>query len=142
MSTTRPVKLSGAEVAVALSELPGSAFDGGKLHREYEFVDYVAAFGFMTSVALVAQDMDHHPEWFNVCNRIRVDLFDTLDFCEATNKGRGRKEVRRCWTCAELDRITYRKEWPKLASVVLVEVDRPLNGKTTTEQRHAERRQT
>ncbi len=74
MSTTRPVKLSGTEIAVALSELPGWTFEGGKLHRDYEFVDFVAAFGFMTSVALVAQGMDHHPEWFNVWNRIRVDL--------------------------------------------------------------------
>ena len=74
MSTIRPVKLSGAEITVTLSELPGWTFEGGKLHREYEFADFVTAFGFMTSVALVAQGMDHHPEWFNVWNRLRVDL--------------------------------------------------------------------
>jgi 4a-hydroxytetrahydrobiopterin dehydratase len=74
MSTPRPVKLRGPEIAVALSKLPGWKLESGKLHREYEFVDFVAAFGFMTGAALVAQGMDHHPEWFNVWNKVRIDL--------------------------------------------------------------------
>ena len=58
----------------ALSKLPGWKLEGGKLHREYKFVDFVAAFGFMTGAALVAQSMDHHPEWFNVWNTVRIEL--------------------------------------------------------------------
>jgi 4a-hydroxytetrahydrobiopterin dehydratase len=69
-----PTKLSQAEVDKALSELPGWTVEGGKLHRDYTFVDFVAAFGFMTGAALIAQGMDHHPEWFNVYNRVRIDL--------------------------------------------------------------------
>ena len=72
--TPSPVKLSEPEIATALSKLPGWTLAGGKLHREYKFADFVAAFGFMTGAALVAQGMDHHPEWFNVWNTVRVDL--------------------------------------------------------------------
>jgi 4a-hydroxytetrahydrobiopterin dehydratase len=74
MSTLKPVKLHEAEVAAALSKLPDWKVKDGKLHREYKFVDFVAAFGFMAGSALVAQEMDHHPEWFNVWNTVRIDL--------------------------------------------------------------------
>jgi 4a-hydroxytetrahydrobiopterin dehydratase len=76
MSTSPPgpVKLSETEIATALAKLPGWKQEAGKLHREYKFADFVAAFGFMTGAALVAQRMDHHPEWFNVWNTVRVDL--------------------------------------------------------------------
>jgi 4a-hydroxytetrahydrobiopterin dehydratase len=74
MSTPRPVKLSEDEIVAALAKLPHWKVAGGKLHREYKFADFVAAFGFMTGAALVAQAMDHHPEWFNVWNTVRVDL--------------------------------------------------------------------
>lgn len=46
----------------------------GKLHKEFVFGDFVEAFSFMTKVALHAEKMNHHPEWFNVYNRITVDL--------------------------------------------------------------------
>ena len=46
----------------------------GKLHKEFVFRDFVQAFGFMTQVALVAERMNHHPEWFNVYRTVRVDL--------------------------------------------------------------------
>ena len=69
-----PAKLSETEVTTALSKLAGWKLAGGKLHREYEFADFVAAFGFMTGAALVAQAMNHHPEWSNVWNTVRVDL--------------------------------------------------------------------
>jgi predicted transposase YbfD/YdcC len=65
-----------------------------------------------------------------------ADFLDRLDFCETTSKGHGRIEVRRCWTSTELDRISQRKDWSDLACVVLVEVDRTVNDKTTTEQRY------
>jgi 4a-hydroxytetrahydrobiopterin dehydratase len=71
---TKPAKLSDEAITTALSDLPGWKLTGGKLHREYEFADFVTAFGFMTSAALVAQGMDHHPEWFNVFNKVRIDL--------------------------------------------------------------------
>jgi 4a-hydroxytetrahydrobiopterin dehydratase len=46
----------------------------GCLHREFEFADFVAAFGFMTQAALVAETMDHHPDWSNSWNKVVVDL--------------------------------------------------------------------
>jgi predicted transposase YbfD/YdcC len=64
------------------------------------------------------------------------DFLDSFDFCETTNKGHGRIEARRCWTCSELDSISQRMEWSNLACVALVEVDRTVNGKTSTEQRY------
>ena len=45
-----------------------------KLHRDYEFADFRAAMGYMVEVALHVERMDHHPEWFNVYNKVVVDL--------------------------------------------------------------------
>ena len=67
-------KLSDTEIQTRLADLPGWSLAHGKLHREYRFDDFVAAFGFMASAALVAESMNHHPEWFNVYNQVRVDL--------------------------------------------------------------------
>ena len=69
-----PAKLSESEIRSALPKLPGWTVLNGKLHREYMFADFVHAFGFMTSAALVAEAMGHHPEWLNVYNRVTVDL--------------------------------------------------------------------
>lgn len=71
---SKPIKLADSEVRDQLSTLPEWCVKGGKLHREYAFADFVSAFGFMTSSALIAQQMDHHPEWFNVFGTVRVDL--------------------------------------------------------------------
>jgi 4a-hydroxytetrahydrobiopterin dehydratase len=68
------LKLTDSQLASELSKLQGWKLESGKLHREYEFADFVTAFGFMTSAALVAQALDHHPEWANVWNKVRVDL--------------------------------------------------------------------
>jgi 4a-hydroxytetrahydrobiopterin dehydratase len=46
----------------------------GKLHRELEFADFRQAFSFMTAVALVAEKMDHHPDWSNSWNKVVIDL--------------------------------------------------------------------
>lgn len=46
----------------------------GKLHKEIVFADFVEAFSFMTKIALHAEKMNHHPEWFNVYNRVTIDL--------------------------------------------------------------------
>jgi 4a-hydroxytetrahydrobiopterin dehydratase len=67
-------KLDAGEVATRLTGAPGWALHGGKLHREYKFADFVEAFGFMASVALIAERMNHHPEWQNVWNTVVVDL--------------------------------------------------------------------
>ncbi|MDX1492523.1 MAG: 4a-hydroxytetrahydrobiopterin dehydratase [Longimicrobiales bacterium] len=67
-------KLDENELAEALDELPGWSVEEGKLHKEFNFSDFIAAFGWMTSVALVAEKKNHHPEWHNVYNTVRVDL--------------------------------------------------------------------
>lgn len=67
-------KLEAPEIERRLRELPFWTVRDGKLHREYRFPDFVTAFGFMTSAALVAEAMNHHPEWFNVYGTVRVDL--------------------------------------------------------------------
>ncbi|WAL60563.1 4a-hydroxytetrahydrobiopterin dehydratase [Thermocoleostomius sinensis] len=69
-----PTPLSANELDTALSELNGWDLQNGKLHRQFQFPSFVEAFGFMSSVALVAEAMGHHPEWFNVYNRVTVDL--------------------------------------------------------------------
>ena len=74
---TEPVtagRLSDAELAAALAGLPGWHRDGDKLFRELRFADFVTAFGFMAAVALVAERMNHHPEWFNVYGTVRIHL--------------------------------------------------------------------
>jgi 4a-hydroxytetrahydrobiopterin dehydratase len=60
--------------ASAVETPPGWEVGDGKLHREFRFGDFVEAFGFMSRCALVAEKMDHHPEWSNVWNRVTVDL--------------------------------------------------------------------
>ncbi len=70
----RPKALSTDEINVRLASLDGWALENGKLHRKFVFANFIEAFGFMTSAALVAEKMDHHPEWSNVYNRVAVDL--------------------------------------------------------------------
>lgn len=67
-------KLSEAEIGSALAELPGWSVEQGKLHREYRFPDFIHAFGFMATAAIGIEKRNHHPEWFNVYNRVTVDL--------------------------------------------------------------------
>ena len=67
-------KLAAAEISAALAALPGWSYQEGKLHREFTFKDFVAAWGFMSSCALAAEAMNHHPDWSNVWNRVRVEL--------------------------------------------------------------------
>lgn len=67
-------KLTDTTLAAAVDSLPGWTIRDGKLHREYEFPDFVHAFGFMATAAIAIEAMEHHPEWFNVWNRVVVDL--------------------------------------------------------------------
>ena len=70
----RPAKLADLEVSQRLSTLPGWAVKDGKLHRELTFADFAQAFAFMGDVAREAEALNHHPEWFNVYNRVAIDL--------------------------------------------------------------------
>jgi 4a-hydroxytetrahydrobiopterin dehydratase len=83
----RPGKLPETEIASHLAAVPGWSVKGGKLHRELTFADFAQAFAFMTDVAREAEALQHHPEWFNVYNRVVIDLtthdaggVTTLDF--------------------------------------------------------------
>jgi 4a-hydroxytetrahydrobiopterin dehydratase len=69
-------RLTDAECAALLSELPGWSLrgDGLAIEREFKFADFNAAFGFMTRVAIHADKADHHPEWYNVYNRVQITL--------------------------------------------------------------------
>ena len=67
-------RLDTTEIEQRLEGLDGWKLDRGKLQREFEFEDFNAAFGFMSRAALAAEAANHHPEWFNVYNRVRVHL--------------------------------------------------------------------
>lgn len=69
-------KLAGAKRKAALKSLKGWKLQDGRdaIEKTYTFDNFVTAFGFMSSAALVAQQMHHHPEWFNVYNRVDVVL--------------------------------------------------------------------
>jgi 4a-hydroxytetrahydrobiopterin dehydratase len=69
-------KLPIEELRAALKRLPDWRLAEGReaITRKFQFVDFDAAFAFMTRVALLAAKMDHHPEWFNVYNRLEVTL--------------------------------------------------------------------
>lgn len=67
-------RLNDDEVAVALARLDGWQLLDGKLSREYVFVDFVEAIGFMMRVAIWAEKLNHHPEWSNVYKVVRVEL--------------------------------------------------------------------
>ena len=71
---TRPAKI-GAAAAVKQRPLwKVAAGDRDAIQRTFRFSDFTAAFGFMTRMALMAEKLDHHPEWFNVYNRVDVTL--------------------------------------------------------------------
>ncbi|MDF8333335.1 4a-hydroxytetrahydrobiopterin dehydratase [Novosphingobium cyanobacteriorum] len=69
-------RLTDAERDAALASLPGWTLreDGLAICRTFRFADFAQAFAFMTRVAIVAEKADHHPEWFNVYNRVEVTL--------------------------------------------------------------------
>jgi 4a-hydroxytetrahydrobiopterin dehydratase len=68
------MKLSQTEVDEELKSLPGWSVVNEKLHKEFEFDSFNQAFGFMTRAAMEIEKMNHHPEWFNVYNKITIDL--------------------------------------------------------------------
>jgi len=69
-------KLNSAERRRAMIRLKGwiKVRNRDAIHKEFRFKDFNEAFGFMNRVALMAEKMDHHPEWFNVYNRVDITL--------------------------------------------------------------------
>lgn len=69
-------KLTDAERAALATRLPEWKLVSGRdaIARTFTFADFNAAFGFMTRVAMLAEKQDHHPEWFNVWNRVEITL--------------------------------------------------------------------
>jgi 4a-hydroxytetrahydrobiopterin dehydratase len=70
---TKPKKIGAAAALAQLADWT-AAPDRDALNRTFEFKTFNEAFGWMTRVALVAESLDHHPEWFNVYNRVEVTL--------------------------------------------------------------------
>ena len=68
------MRLSSEKISEELKNLPGWSVKDEKLHRDFEFDSFNQAFGFMTRAAMEIEKMNHHPEWFNVYNRLSVDL--------------------------------------------------------------------
>ena len=67
-------KLSETEIQEILKELSGWTIVNGKLHKEMEFTDFNQAWQFMTTAVVEIEKMNHHPEWFNVYNKLVIDL--------------------------------------------------------------------
>ena len=68
------MRLSQVDIDEELKNLPGWSVVNEKLHKEFQFGDFNQAFGFMTRAAMEIEKMNHHPEWFNVYNKITIEL--------------------------------------------------------------------
>ena len=68
------MRLSDEQIKTELSRLPGWSVVNGKLHKDFVFDDFIEAYGFMARAAIHIEKMNHHPEWFNVYNKLSVDL--------------------------------------------------------------------
>lgn len=71
---TQRKALSPTEIKEKLAVLDGWSVEDNKLSRSFKFADFVEAFGFMTKVAILAERLDHHPEWSNVYNQVKIEL--------------------------------------------------------------------
>ena len=70
-------KIAGEQIASLMAGLPQWRYQperGGSITRAFKFIDFNEAFGFMTRVALIAEQHNHHPEWSNVYNRVSITL--------------------------------------------------------------------
>jgi len=68
------IKLSQTDIDEELKSLQGWSVVNEKLHKEFQFDSFNQAFGFMTRAAMEIEKMNHHPEWFNVYNKITIEL--------------------------------------------------------------------
>jgi len=66
--------LTSDQIEALASDLPHWQREGVRLQREFRFQDFSEAFGFMSRVALAAEQLGHHPEWSNVWNRVSIAL--------------------------------------------------------------------
>jgi len=87
-------ELTQAQRDAAMGELNQWALarEGKAIERTFQFDDFVGAFGFMTRAAILAEKHDHHPEWFNVYNRVEITL--TTHDVPATNGGLSARDVK------------------------------------------------
>ena len=67
-------KMSEDQMKKELANLLGWTIVNGKLHKDFVFKDFIEAFGFMCTASLHIEKMNHHPEWFNVYNKVKIDL--------------------------------------------------------------------
>ena len=68
------MRLSELEIEEELKQLSEWSVKNDKLHKEFKFDNFNQAFGFMTRAAMEIEKMNHHPEWFNVYNKIAIEL--------------------------------------------------------------------
>ncbi len=68
------MRLSQEDIDEELKSLQGWSVVNEKLHKEFQFDNFNQAFGFMTRAAMEIEKMNHHPEWFNVYNKITIEL--------------------------------------------------------------------
>ena len=68
------IRLSQEDIDSELKKLSGWSIRNEKLHKEFQFESFNQAFGFMTRAAMEIEKMNHHPEWFNVYNKITIEL--------------------------------------------------------------------
>lgn len=68
------IRLSPEQLETELKNLDGWSIKNEKLHKEFQFADFNKTFEFMTKAAAKCEKMNHHPEWFNVYNRLTIDL--------------------------------------------------------------------
>lgn len=73
---TRPLKMTDTDLDQALTALPGWGYNSSEnaIKKTFSFSDFSEAWAFMSRAALLAEKIDHHPEWFNVYNRVEVKL--------------------------------------------------------------------
>ena len=76
--------LNKKEVEALQRELPKWKIQEARINREWQFSNFVEAFGFITKVALLAESMNHHPEWSNVYSKVTIEL-TTHDLNGLTN---------------------------------------------------------
>ena len=74
MTKHKREKLSDEDLENALAKLEHWELVDGKLHRRFRFENFIDAFGFMTQLALVAERINHHPEWTNIYNSVSISL--------------------------------------------------------------------
>ena len=67
-------KLSDQEIHTKLLKLQGWVFENGKLSKNFIFKDFISAFAFMSKIAQKAEEMNHHPDWFNSYRKVLINL--------------------------------------------------------------------